>query len=130
MAGYPADLRYTKNHQWLRAGEKLVTLGVTEVVTARLGAVGFVEFPYPGELFKRDELIGRISSNAGAAALRSPVVGQINSVNRALADTPGLINDDPYGNGWIVRIEPGRLSDVEELMDAAAYEAFVATDGG
>ena len=129
MAGYPTDLRYTKNHQWLRAGEKLVTLGVTEVVKGKLGRVGFVELPYPGELFKPGDLIGRVSADAGSAALRMPVVGQINSVNQALADAPGPINDDPYDAGWIVRIEPGRLADLDDLMDAGEYEAFVAEGG-
>lgn len=129
MAGYPTDLRYTRNHQWVRPDEKLVTGGVTEVAAHRLGAVGFVEFPYAGELFKADELIGRLSSETGSAALRMPFLGQINAVNQALAGAPGLINDDPYGNGWIVRFEPGRRADVDELMDAEEYAAFVAADG-
>ena len=129
MAGYPTDLRYTKNHQWLRAGEKLVTLGVTEVVNGTLGTVGFVELPYPGELFKPGDLIGRVSADGGTAALRMPVVGQINAVNQALADAPGPINDDPYDAGWIVRIEPGRLADLDDLMDAEQYETFVAERG-
>lgn len=102
-----------------------MTLGVTEAVTDRLGVVAFVEFPYAGERFKPDELIGRISSDAGSAALRMPLVGQINSVNQALSETPGLISDDPYDKGWILRLEPGRLADVDELMDAGEYEAFV-----
>lgn len=129
MAGYPTDLRYTKNHQWLRAGEKLVTLGITEVVSAKLGAAGFVELPYPGELFKPGDLIGRVSADGGSAALRMPVVGQINSVNQSLADAPGPINEDPYDTGWIVRIEPGRMTDLDDLMDAGEYEAFVAEGG-
>ena len=129
MAGYPTDLRYTKNHQWLRAGEKLVTLGVTEVLTGRLGRVGFVELPYPGELFKPGDLIGRVSADAGAAALRMPILGQVNSVNQSLADAPGPVSDDPYDTGWIVRIEPGRLADLDDLMDAGEYEAFVAEGG-
>lgn len=126
--GYPTDLRYTRSHGWVRADEQLVTAGVTEVEAGRLGAIGFVELPYAGELFKPGELIGRISSQAGSAALRMPLLGQINAVNQALADAPGLINDDPYGKGWIVRLEPGRRADVDELMDAGEYEAFVAAD--
>ena len=129
MAGYPTDLRYTKDHQWLRAGEKLVTLGVTEVVHGKLGTVGFVELPYPGELFKPGDLIGRVSADAGSTALRMPLVGQINAVNQALAEAPGAISEDPYDTGWIVRIEPGRMADLDDLMDAGEYGTFVAEGG-
>lgn len=128
MASYPTDLRYTRTHQWVRPREKLVTVGLTQFAADRLGAVGFVELPYPGELFRSDVFFGRASSDTGSTALRMPFVGQVNAVNQALAETPGLVNSDPYGEGWIVRVEPGDPADVEGLMDAAEYEAFVATD--
>jgi glycine cleavage system H protein len=128
MASYPTDLRYTDTHEWVRAGEKLVTIGITQHAAERLGEISFVEPPYPGELFKPGQLLARVSSVTGSAAIRMPFVGQINAVNPALGDSPGLINGDPYGAGWLVRIEPGDPADVENLMDAAGYEAFLATD--
>jgi glycine cleavage system H protein len=129
MAGYPTDLRYTEQHEWVRAREKLVTVGITQFGADRLGAISFVELPYPGELFKPGDVFGR-ASGASATALKMPFVGQINAVNKALEDAPGAINDDPYGEGWIVRIEPGDVAEAEALMDAAQYEAFVAASEG
>jgi glycine cleavage system H protein len=125
MTSYPTDLRYTENHQWVRPREELVTLGLTQHGADQLGAIGFVELPYPGELFKPDELVGRVSGDTGAA-IRMPFVGQINAVNQALTENPGVINSDPYGEGWLLRIEPADFADVDALMDAAAYEAFLS----
>jgi glycine cleavage system H protein len=126
MAGYPSDLRYTEQHEWVRADGEFVTLGVTEFGAEELGAIGFVELPYAGELFKPDDVLARMSSDTGAKTIRMPFLGQVNALNQKLADTPGLVNSDPYGTGWIVRIEPGDHADVDALMDADAYEAFVA----
>jgi glycine cleavage system H protein len=126
MAGNPTDLRYTEEHQWVRTDGKFVTLGITQHGADRLGTVSFAELPYPGELFRTGALFGRLSGESGSAALRMPFVGHMNAVNQKLADAPQVINSDPYGAGWIVRIEPGDLGDVDALMDAAAYEEFVA----
>jgi len=126
MASYPTDLRYTEQHEWVRADGKLVTFGVTEAAVQRLGTVGFIELPYPGELFRPGAVLARMTSDTASATIRMPFLGQVNAVNQALADSPGLISDDPYGRGWILRIEPGDQSEVDGLMDAAAYEAFLA----
>jgi glycine cleavage system H protein len=126
MAGYPTDLRYTEQHEWVRAGEKLVTFGITEFAADRLGAIGFVELPYAGELFRPGEQLARMTSDTASATIRMPFLGQINAVNQALADAPGLVSSDPYGAGWIVRIEPGDPAVVDGLMDADGYEAFVS----
>jgi len=127
MASYPTDLRYTEKHLWVRAREKLVTVGITEHAAAGVGAVGFVELPYPGELFKPGALFGRVSGETTSKALLMPFVGQINAANQSLDGSAGLINSDPYGEGWIVRIEPGDLGEIDALMDAAAYEAFASS---
>ncbi len=124
MAEVPSDLRYTDRHLWVRTGDKLVTVGITQVEADRLGAIGFAELPYPGELFKPGQRIGSLSGRNGSATLLMPFVGQINAVNQALSNGPGAVGSDPYGEGWLVRIEPGDLADVEALMDAAAYMAF------
>jgi glycine cleavage system H protein len=128
MTSHPTDLRYTKTHEWVRPREKLVTLGLTQFGADRLGAIGFVELPYPGELFRTGAVYGRTSSDTESMTLRMPFVGQIMAVNQSLAESPGVVNSDPYGEGWIVRIEPGDPADVDGLMDAAEYEAFLATD--
>lgn len=127
MSSYPTDLRYTDNDEWVRPGETPVTLGITQAAAERLGTVSFVELPYPGELFKPGALLGRVSSAGGSMAIRMPFVGQINAVNSALGDAPGLVSDDPYGEGWIVRIEPGDPADAEALLDADAYAASLSS---
>ena len=129
MAGYPDDLRYTTSHVWVRPRDKLVTVGITEVAAAELGAAGFLELPYPGELFKAGEMLLRISAEHGSSAIKMPLVGQVNAVNQALGDSPGLVNSDPYGAGWLARIEPNDIADADDLMDAAAYEAYVSGGG-
>lgn len=129
MAGYPDDLRYTKSHVWVRPRDLLATVGITEVAAGELGAVGFLELPYPGELFKAGEMLLRISAEHGSSAVKMPLVGQVNAVNQALNDSPGLINSDPYGAGWLARIEPNEVADADDLMDAAAYAAYVSSGG-
>jgi len=129
MAGYPTDLRYTDEHLWVRAREKLVTVGITEHAAAGLGAVGFVELPYAGELFRPGARFARVSGESGSRALLMPFVGQINAANQALDGAAGVVGSDPYGEGWIARIEPADPGAVDTLMDAAAYEAFVAAQG-
>lgn len=129
MASYPTDLRYTDKHVWVRAREKLVTVGVTEFAADQLGAIGFVELPYPGELFKAGDIVGRMRSDSASAAIYMPFTGKINAVNQALGESPGLINSDPYGEGWIARLEPGDPAHVDSLMDAADYEASASANG-
>ncbi len=133
MASHPDDLRYTEKHLWVRPGErpgdKLVEVGITQFAADELGAIGFVELPYPGELFKAGALLGRISGEKSSKALLMPFIGQVNAVNQALGDSPDLVNNDPYGKGWIVRLEAGALADVEALLPAASYEATLTATG-
>lgn len=126
MAGYPTDVRYTENHEWLRAGEKFVTVGITQFAADRLGRIGFVELPYAGELFQPGTLIARLQAGDTSGILRMPLVGQIKAVNQPIGETPAPVNDDPYGAGWIVEIEPNDIAEVDAMMDAAQYEAFLS----
>lgn len=126
MAGYPTDVRYTENHEWVRAADNVLTVGITQFAADRLGAIGFVELPYAGELFKPGALIARLRGDDASAVLRMPLVGQIKEVNQPIGEMPGPINSDPYGAGWIVRVEPGDITEVDNLMDAAQYEAFLS----
>jgi glycine cleavage system H protein len=126
MAGYPDDVRYTEKHQWVRADGKHVTLGITQARVDAIGAVSFVELPYAGELYKPGEVMGRVSGET-SAPIYMPFIGQINAINKALDGEPSRISSDPYGEGWILRIEPADVAVIEELMDAEAYAAFVAS---
>lgn len=126
MATVPPDLRYTETHEWVRDREKLVTVGITEAGAQQLGTATFVEMPYPGELLQKGALLCRIQAESGAKALHMPFTAKIMTINPILADQPGLITSDPYGAGWIVKMEPGDPAHVDELMDATAYEASLS----
>jgi glycine cleavage system H protein len=125
MASHPPDLRYTEKHEWVRVGDRSMTIGVTERASEQLGPIGFVSLAYPGELVLPGKMIGRLSSDEGTAVVSMPFTGMINVINESLSDSPGLINSDPYGEGWLLQIEAGDAADIEQLMDAEAYEAFL-----
>jgi glycine cleavage system H protein len=125
----PEDLRYTKDHEWLRVEGDEATVGITEYAAGELGDVVFVELPATGMSLQSAQSFGVIESVKTASDLYSPAAGEIVAVNGALADKPELVNDDPYGEGWMIRI---RLSDPdtatadsERLMDAGAYRSLV-----
>jgi len=125
MATFPEDLRYTETHAWVRDREKLVTVGITHVAAERLGPIGFVEMPYPGDILKEGLILCQVRGDGDPMVLRMPFTAKMMTINPLLNDQPGLINSDPYGAGWIVKMEPGSSDDIDALMDAAAYEASV-----
>ena len=125
----PEDLRYTPDHEWLRIEGDEATVGITEYAATELGDVVFVELPAPGMALEPAQSFGVIESVKTASDLYSPAAGEILAVNTALADKPELVNEDPYGDGWMIRM---RLSDPdgvsassERLMDAAAYRSLI-----
>src|SRR5688500_12587402 len=126
MATFPENLRYTDTHEWVRDREKLVTIGITQTAADELGPIGFVELPYPGDILKAGLVLCRVRGDDGAKALKLPFIVKVMTVNPQLADQPGLINSDPYGAGWIAKVEPGDPADVDALLDAAGYEAAVS----
>jgi glycine cleavage system H protein len=126
MATFPEDLRYTDTDIWVRGREKLVTVGITHVAAERLGPIGFVELPYPGDILKEGLVLCQVRGEGDPMVLRMPYTGKMMTTNPLLVDQPGLINSDPYGAGWIVKMEPGDPAAIDALMDAAAYEASVS----
>lgn len=125
----PEDLRYTKDHEWLRVEGGEATVGITEYAAGELGDVVFVELPATGMSLQSAQSFGVIESVKTASDLYSPAAGEIVAVNGALAEKPELVNDDPYGEGWMIRIrlsDPGTATaDSERLMDAGAYRSLV-----
>jgi len=116
-----AERRYTKSHEWLTVDGKSVTVGITDFAQSQLGDVVFLELPAPGRKLDARESFGVVESVKAASDLYSPVSGRITSVNEKLAAHPELINSDPYGEGWILKIElAGELPD--GLLDEAAYK--------
>jgi glycine cleavage system H protein len=116
-----AERRYTKSHEWLTAEGKSVTVGITDFAQSQLGDVVFLELPAPGRKLTAGETFGVVESVKAASDLYSPVSGRITAVNEKLAAHPELINSDPYGDGWILKVElAGELPD--GLLDEAAYK--------
>jgi len=116
-----ADRRYTKTHEWVAVDGKQATIGITDFAQSQLGDVVFLELPSPGRKLAERETFGVIESVKAASDLYSPVAGRISAVNEKLASKPELINSDPYGDGWILKLE--LASDLPaDLLDEAAYK--------
>ena len=123
---FPEDLLYTREHSWARHEEDgRVVIGVTEFVQEELGEISFVELPREGEKVNQMEVIGSIESIRGVTEIYSPVTGRVVEVNELLLDDPTIINDDPYGEGWIAVMELEDPSELERLMDAWDYQALI-----
>src|ERR1700689_1397234 len=123
---YPADYRYTKDHEWISLQGSVGAIGITDYAQHELGDVVFVEMPKVGAQLKAGESFGTVESVKAVSEIFSPVSGEITEINSLLVDSPETINKDPHGAAWLVKI---RLSDAKEtdgLMDAKAYEAYVA----
>ncbi|MCU0977144.1 MAG: glycine cleavage system protein GcvH [Steroidobacteraceae bacterium] len=129
MSNVPGDLRYTKSHEWVRAlPDGSVEVGITDHAQNALGDLVFVEVPQTGRQVGAGDAFAVVESVKAASDVYSPVGGEVVAGNDALASQPELINQEPYGQGWIARLKPGSLADVEGLLDAAAYEAFLASE--
>jgi glycine cleavage system H protein len=125
----PEDLRYTQDHEWLRVEGDEAVIGITEYAASELGDVVFVELPGSGLALQPAQSFGVIESVKTASDLYSPAAGEVIAINDQLADKPELVNEDPYGAGWMIRVrlsDPESVaSDSERLMDAAAYRSLI-----
>jgi glycine cleavage system H protein len=120
---YPADLRYTNDHEWLRDGATTV-VGITQFAVDQLGDITLVDLPKPGDLVTKGQRFGTIESVKSVSDLYAPISGTVAKVNAALKDSPELVNSDPYGQGWMIEIEPSEKSELDELLTAEAYAAL------
>ncbi len=121
----PENFRYHKEHEWVRAEGKLATIGISDFAQAALGDIVYLEIPKTGVTVQYGSEITEIESTKTTSPLYAPVSGKIVSVNEKLREKPELINQDPYGEGWVVVIEMARPKEVEQLMTADAYEGFL-----
>jgi glycine cleavage system H protein len=119
----PADLRYTPEHEWVRPDGDLVRIGITDYAQEQLGDVVFVTLPEPGTELDAGTTFGEVESTKSVSDLYAPVAGTVVARNEALDANPELVNQDPYGGGWLVEIRPTDSGAVESLLDAAAYRA-------
>lgn len=117
----PDDLRYSSDHEWIRPSGDRVRVGITDYAQDALGDVVFVELPAEGATVAAGGTLGEVESTKSVSEVYAPVAGEVVSVNRALADAPEQLNQDPYGQGWICEIIPSDPASVEGLLDASAY---------
>jgi len=123
---FPANLRYTKDHEWIKLDGNVATIGITDYAQRELGDIVYVEVETVGKSLKAGEIFGTVEAVKTVSDLFLPVDGMITELNAALANSPESVNSDPYGEGWMIKMTVNNPADVEALMDAATYDAQVA----
>ncbi|MBN2281173.1 MAG: glycine cleavage system protein GcvH [Candidatus Marinimicrobia bacterium] len=121
----PTDLKYTKNHEWVRAEGGIATIGITDHAQSELGDIVFIELPEVGDEFEKDTAIGTIEAVKTVADMNTPVSGEIIEVNGALEDSSELMNKDPYSDGWIAKLRMSDESELDELLSAEEYKELI-----
>ena len=122
---YPKDVKYTTTHEWARPEEKLIAVGITSYAAEQLSDIVYVELPSEGGKVEKGSSFATLESVKAVSDVYSPVSGEIHEVNHGLQEHPELLNKDPYGEGWIIKVTPTKKEDLDDLMDAEAYEKFV-----
>jgi glycine cleavage system H protein len=122
---FPDDLKYTKDHEWVRIEGTTGTIGITDYAQGELGDVVFVELPAVGKSVKQHEAFGTIEAVKAVSDLYAPVSGTVTDVNPAVAASPETVNKDPYGKGWMVKVKIADAAETASLLDAAAYRSLV-----
>ncbi|HSA58193.1 MAG TPA: glycine cleavage system protein GcvH [bacterium] len=122
---FPEDLKYSKEHEWVRVSGNIATIGVSDFAQDQLGEVVFVELPDEGEEFEKDDAFGVIESVKSVNDIYAPLSGKIVEVNDPVVDSPEIVNEDPYVEGWLVKIEISDPKELGELMSAKDYEAYI-----
>ncbi|PHR49624.1 MAG: glycine cleavage system protein H [Fluviicola sp.] len=121
----PANLKYTKDHEWCKVDGDVVTIGVTDFAQSELGDIVFVEVETEGETLDKEEVFGTIEAVKTVSDLFMPIAGEVIEFNEEIEASPELVNDDPYGNGWMIKVKVSNPSDLDELLDADAYKEIV-----
>lgn len=126
---YPANFRYTKEHEWVNVEGGVATIGITDYAQSELGDVVFVELPKIGAKLEAGKSFGNVESVKAVSEIYAPAAGEVAGANEELAKTPELLNSDPHGKGWLIKVKLANVADLSALMDSAAYEKYVAEKG-
>lgn len=126
MSTFPTDLRYTTDHEWLRAQGANWRVGITQFAVDQLGDITLVDLPKEGDLVTKGQRFGTIESVKSVSDLYAPVSGKVIAINPALKDAPELVNSDPYAKGWMIELEPTEKSELDELLAPDAYTTHVS----
>jgi glycine cleavage system H protein len=125
---YPDDLKYTKEHEWARLEGNVVRVGITHYAQDALGDIVYIDLPGPGTQVAAGQAMGEVESTKSVSDIYSPVTGSITERNAELEDAPELVNQEPYGTGWMVLIEPANPAELDGLLSAADYQAFIEAE--
>ncbi|MGD0500034.1 MAG: glycine cleavage system protein GcvH [Bryobacteraceae bacterium] len=125
---YPENYRYTKEHEWIHVEGDTGAIGITDHAQQELGDIVYVDLPRTGVRVERGKSLGSVESVKAVSDIYSPVSGEVTDTNQTLADAPETLNSDPHGAGWLVKIRLGEPAELEGLMSAAAYQAYVAAE--
>ncbi len=121
----PADLKYTKDHEWIKLEGDIVTVGITDFAQGELGDIVYVEIETLNDSLDAEEVFGSVEAVKTVSDLFMPVSGEVVEINEALEDSPETVNEDPYGAGWMVKVQCSDLTQIESLLDAEAYQTLV-----
>ena len=121
----PADLKYTKDHEWVKIEGDVATIGITEFAQSELGDIVYVEIETIGESIEQEEVFGSVEAVKTVSDLFMPLSGEILEFNENLESNPELVNSDPYGEGWMIKVKLSDASQIDSLLDAAAYEGII-----
>ncbi|MEA5405119.1 glycine cleavage system protein GcvH [Arcicella sp. DC2W] len=122
---FPAELRYTKEHEWVKLEGDIAIVGITDFAQSELGDIVYVEIETAGQALAQDEIFGSVEAVKTVSDLFLPIAGEILEVNEALVNAPELVNSDPFGEGWMIKMKVADIADVEALMDADTYKEHV-----
>jgi glycine cleavage system H protein len=124
----PPGLRYSKEHEWVAAEETVATIGITDHAQEQLGEIVYIELPAIGEKVSKDDPFGVVESVKAVSDIYAPVSGTVLEVNEDLAESPEVVNEDPYGDGWLIKVRVSDPADLEDLMENEEYEQMIARE--
>jgi len=125
---FPENLRYTKDHEWIRVDGESAVVGITDHAQQELGDIVYVDLPKPGAQLNQTASLGSVESVKAVSEIYSPASGEVLEINPALADAPEKLNADPYGDGWLVKLKLAKPDEVQQLMTAAEYQTYVGAE--
>lgn len=129
MPSVPSGLRYTKEHEWVLMEDNIATIGITDFAQESLGDVTYIQLPKEGESISKNDPFGVVESVKAVSDLYAPVSGRVLEVNQPLLDAPELVNQDPYADGWMLKVEVKDLSETEDLMEPPSYKEYIEEQG-
>jgi len=125
---YPENFRYTKEHEWVRVDGDTATIGITNHAQQELGDIVYIDLPKPGARAEQGKTMGSVESVKAVSDIYSPISGEVTEINPSLADAPEKLNEDPHGEAWLVKIKLSNPAEVEKLMSAAQYQAYIGAE--